>query len=195
MPSPAWALVAFVAWYAALVVGWRVLLRRWGLAGPGAPAREALDREEHVARRSLRALLAFDALVLLPVGIPMLVAAAFAATLDVDALEILGGTLLGLVVFLLPVLPMLRRVRLLEAHRLAGLPPPPPPSPPTSGSPTLDAASAQASDAFQQDFVQILKGIFNRAQIALETEIATYTDIEDRPDLDGLAADRLGSES
>jgi hypothetical protein len=62
------------------------------------------------------------------------------------------------------------------------------------GAEPLDATTAQDATPAPdfQDFVTDLQGIFNRAEIVLETETATYADVTDRPDLDGLSADRLG---
>lgn len=59
------------------------------------------------------------------------------------------------------------------------------------GSPSLDAASAQGSVSFQR-YVDELKLIFNNKGIVFEADTATYEDIGDRPDLDGLSEDRLG---
>lgn len=56
----------------------------------------------------------------------------------------------------------------------------------------LDAATAQTSLPFQSEYLEQLKVIFNVAGVAFNQEGARYSDIRDRPDLDGLDASRLG---
>jgi hypothetical protein len=56
----------------------------------------------------------------------------------------------------------------------------------------LDAEKAKASAQFNDVFLVELGGIFARAGIVLDRQNATYTDILDRPNLDGLDASRLG---
>ncbi len=56
----------------------------------------------------------------------------------------------------------------------------------------LDAAKAQSSQRFLVDYLDTLAGIFATAGIFLDRQTATYTDILDRPNLDGLDANRLG---
>lgn len=120
-----------IAGYAAIVVGWLVLLRRLRLAGPHAPPRGVLGRQEYLARRSLRALLAFDALLIVPVG---LVGVVLAVKRAPEATFLVLFALF----FLLPVPGMLRNVRALEAYRLRGLPEPAPVEQRTTGHEPLD---------------------------------------------------------
>lgn len=102
----------------ASAVGWNLLVRRWRLSGPGAPPRAALGRRERAVRRTLRILLAFDALV----GVPVLVIG-LVGSFRSEELGVGVPTLLLVAALLLaPVPPLLRRVRSLEALRLAGLP-------------------------------------------------------------------------
>ena len=112
--------VLAVVGYAAIVAGWLVLLRRWRLAGPLAPPKAALGRQERVARRSLKALLAFDALVIVPAGIVAVIGAIAAQNREILFLVLVTIFFLG------PVKPMLRNVHALEARRLAGMPEPSP---------------------------------------------------------------------
>lgn len=118
--------------YAAIVAGWLVLLRRWRLGGPAAPPRAALGRQEYLARRSLKALLAFDALVIVPVGLLGTVAAIAARQLEITVV------VLAALFFLAPVRPLLRNVRALEARRLAGIPEPSPAEQLSTGHEGLD---------------------------------------------------------
>src|SRR5512138_1389379 len=113
------ARVLVLALFAASLVCWLVLLRTWRLAGPAALPRAALGRQEHVARRSLRALLAFDALVIVPVSVPAVIGTVLAREPELAVLF-----LAGLLVFVGPIPSLLRNVRALEARRLAGVPEP-----------------------------------------------------------------------
>ena len=132
--APWLILAGIVVLYAILIAAWRWLVRRWGLAGPNAPQLSSIERNEHLSRRSLRALLAFDFLVIIPIGIPAVVAFLYMAVThpqDFDPGMIMGA--LGLLVFILPV-PVLRRsIRRMEQQRLAGQVAQPPPLPNTSG--------------------------------------------------------------
>jgi len=56
----------------------------------------------------------------------------------------------------------------------------------------VDAASAQASAAFQTLYLRELNLIFARAGVVFDPESADYLDLADRPDLDGLDQSRLG---
>jgi len=112
-------LLALLAGYAAFVAAWIALKRRLGLTGPRAPPRQALDRPAWLARRSLRALLAFDFLLILPVMLLTCVAAGAAGDLATGLLVLLPAT-----VFLLPAWPLLRHVRAHDARLAAGLPAP-----------------------------------------------------------------------
>lgn len=124
--------VGIAAGYAVIVLAWRLLLRRWRLAGPGAPSRTALGRQEYLARRSLKVLLAFDALVIVPVTIVGVVAV-------LRAPDPLGWLLpLAALAFLGPVFVLLRKIRILEAYRLRGLPEPSPAQQFTTGHESLD---------------------------------------------------------
>lgn len=138
--SSPWPVLAGIALlYAALIAAWRWLARRWGLAGPGAPQPSSLGRSEYLARRSLRALLAFDFLVILPLGLPMVVVflyMAIAHPRDFDPGMVLGA--LGILTFLLPVLPLRRSIRRMERQRLAGEVMQAAPPPGTSGLAALD---------------------------------------------------------
>ncbi len=140
--DPRWiALAAFAALYAVSVPIWRWLVRRWGLAGPHAPPRAALSEREYLARRSLRALLAFDFLVMGPAGLLGCVASvAVALTVPFEPTMIaLLLVPIGLLIFIVPV-PVLRRsIRRMEQQRLAGLVVEAEPAPNTSGLPALDA--------------------------------------------------------
>lgn len=109
--------------YAAMVVAWRWLLRRWRLAGPGAPPRAVLGRQEYLARRSLRALLAFDFLVMFPTL--LLVIAVFAASPSERPTHFPAEMLpavLGLVMFAAAIPGLRRSVVRLEQRRREGLP-------------------------------------------------------------------------
>jgi membrane associated rhomboid family serine protease len=111
-------LVTYALILLASVVCWNLLVRRWRLAGPAAPPRAALGVQEYAARRFLRALLAFDALLIVP-------ACAIGALGSFRSGELgLGVPILLLVValFFAPVPALLRKVRTLEALRLAGVP-------------------------------------------------------------------------
>src|SRR5512142_2118059 len=136
---------AAIAGYAAILVGWRVLLRRWRLAGPRAPPRAVLGRQEVLARRWLEALLALDAVLIVPLAV---VAVALAVLRDPDATFLIVIALF----FLMPVPGMLRKVRVLEAYRVRGLPEPGPEQR-TTGHEPLDrllrrpARAAQATAA------------------------------------------------
>lgn len=55
----------------------------------------------------------------------------------------------------------------------------------------LDAATAQTSTDFQ-DYLEKIDQIFANAGVVFDRENATYTDLRDRPDLDGLSEARLG---
>jgi hypothetical protein len=55
-----------------------------------------------------------------------------------------------------------------------------------------DALSARTAPAFQDVFLGRLNGIFANAGVILERQSATYDDILDRHDLDGLDISRLG---
>jgi rhomboid protease GluP len=125
-------LAAAVGGYAAIVVGWLVLLRRWRLAGPLAPPRAVQGRQEYVARRSLKALLAFDALVVLPAALGL---ATFAIAAQAPDMVFL---VLAAVVFVAPVRPLRRNVLALEARRLAGIPEPTPAEQRSTGHEALD---------------------------------------------------------
>jgi rhomboid protease GluP len=135
--NPRWlALAAFAALYAVLVPSWRWLVRRWGLAGPGAPPRAALSEREYLARRSLRALLAFDFLVMGPAGALACVAAVAVALTGPFEPEMIALFLLpvGLLVFFVPVFVLRRSIRRMERERLEApsMEPPPPSDRPVS---------------------------------------------------------------
>ena len=136
-----WFVAAIAAGYAAILVAWRLLLRRWRLAGPHAPARAALGQQELLARRSLKALLAFDALLIVPVALWGVV---LAVLRDPDATFPIVLALF----FLLPVRGMLRKVRVLEAYRLRGLPEPSP-AERTTGHEPLDRLLRRPARATQ----------------------------------------------
>ncbi len=59
---------------------------------------------------------------------------------------------------------------------------------------TLDAATAQTSPGFQDEFLRSneLTRVFLNNGIAVDRDNATYQDIVDRPDLDGLLTNRAG---
>jgi rhomboid protease GluP len=116
-------LAAIVLWYAAMIVAWRWLLRRWRLVGRAAPPRAVLGRREYLARRSLRAVLAFDFLVIFPIGAPA-IGAMIAVGREAPSgfgFEALLG-LLGLVTFVLCIPVMRRSVVRLEQQRRDGQP-------------------------------------------------------------------------
>jgi membrane associated rhomboid family serine protease len=127
------AVAAVLAGYAAAVVAWRLLVRRWGLVGPAVPPPQALGKREQRARRTLRALVALDALVVVP-GV--------AAALVVFALRndfgFAPALLLPTVLFVAPVPALLRQVRVFEALRRRGLPEPAP-------APVRQASTGHAS--------------------------------------------------
>jgi len=104
--------------YAAFVIAWLWLSRRLGLSGPLAPPRESLGRQEYVTRRSLRSLLAFDFLVIFPVG-----ALAGAMGLATREWSMAAPLLLGVLFFGLPIFYLVRSVRADDRRRQAGLPP------------------------------------------------------------------------
>ncbi len=54
----------------------------------------------------------------------------------------------------------------------------------SSFGPTLDAAGAQTAPYFQNDFLGMLRTVFAHGGVSLGT--ATYEDLRDHPDLDGL---------
>lgn len=135
-----WFVLAGVALlYVALVAVWRWLVRRWGLAGPKAPAQSSLGRDEYLARRSLRSLLAFDFLVILPVALPSSAAVVYAAVAHPQDLHLSMFLVLGILLFLLPVPALRRSIRRMEQQRLAGMVVEPEPAPNTAGLPALDA--------------------------------------------------------
>jgi rhomboid protease GluP len=112
-------LIVYALMLLASVVCWNLLVRRWRLAGPAAPPRAALGPQERRARRLLRVLLGFDALVVVPASLIALAASWAAGRLE---LEVVLFLLVAAALFLAPVRPLLRRVRTLEALRLAGVP-------------------------------------------------------------------------
>jgi membrane associated rhomboid family serine protease len=119
MDSTLWIVMAAVFFgYGGLIAGWQSLLRRWQLAGPDAPPPQRLGRREHVARRNLKALLAFDALVVVPGVAAVLVLSVIHGDLRPAAVM-----LLPLALFVLPVPTLLKNVRALESWRTAGLEP------------------------------------------------------------------------
>ncbi len=125
--------------YAVVVAVWRWLVRRWGLAGPGAPPRTALSEREYLARRSLRALLAFDFLLIIPVGVVACVAIAVAATEPDGVPPEMIFLPLAFLAFLLPIPALRRSLRHMEQQRRAGVLVEPAPAPNSSGLPALDA--------------------------------------------------------
>jgi membrane associated rhomboid family serine protease len=137
--APWLILGGIVGLYAVLIAAWRWLVRRWGLAGPNAPQPSSIERSEYLSRRSLRALLAFDFLVIIPIGLPAVAAFLYMAVThprDFDPGMVMGA--LGLLLFILMV-PVLRRSILrMEQQRLAGQVAQPPPLPNTSGLVELD---------------------------------------------------------
>lgn len=133
---PPWLVPAGIALlYAALIAVWRWLLRRWGLAGPTAPPRRLLGRSEYLARRSLRALLAFDFLLVIPMGLPAAVALLSVAVADPRELEpeMIAAVLVFLATFLLPVPALRRSILRMEQQRLGGQVVEADPPPNTSG--------------------------------------------------------------
>jgi len=119
-----WIILAIlVSVYALFILAWRWLLRRWNLTGPAAPSRDALGHREYLARRSLRALLAFDFLVMLPIGIPSSAAILYMAVSNpgkTDPGMVIGA--LGILMFIVPIPVLHRSIKRMEAQRLAGLP-------------------------------------------------------------------------
>jgi membrane associated rhomboid family serine protease len=138
--SFSWLVLAgIVLLYAALIATWLWLARRWGLAGPGAPKRSALGRSEYLARRSLRALLAFDFLVIIPIGLPAVVAILYMAVThprDFDPAMVWAAV--GFLAFILAVPALRRSIRRMEQQRHAGQVAQPEPLPNTSGLVELD---------------------------------------------------------
>jgi hypothetical protein len=59
------------------------------------------------------------------------------------------------------------------------------------GGAKFDAAQAEIAPFFQNDFILELRGIFAHGGIALGN--LTYNDIRERPDLDELSVDNVGS--
>jgi hypothetical protein len=110
--------VVIVVWGSA-IAAWRWTVSRLGLKRPDSPI---MGEREKVVRRSLRALLAFDFLVLWPVGIPATIAG---IALGVQEHDLLGpglGALLGLGLMTAAVPSLVRTARRLERQRLAGEP-------------------------------------------------------------------------
>lgn len=104
-----------VAWAGALVA-WRFTLLRLGLT---STKDEALGQRERTVVRALRALLAFNFLVVLPVavlGMGMLVSGV--TTLQAASLVIL----VGLMFFALPLPSLIATAKRLRAQRLPGVP-------------------------------------------------------------------------
>lgn len=132
--------------YAALIAAWRWVAHRWGLAGARAPPRAILSRNEYLARRSLRALLAFDFLVILPIFVPSSVAILSSAIEDPRGLPPeVALSVMSLLMFLAPV-PVLRRsIRRMEQQRLAGQVVQDEPLPSTSGLAELDVHLRRAA--------------------------------------------------
>lgn len=109
--------------YAAMVVTWRWLVRRWRLAGPDAPPRAVIGQQEHLARRSLRALLAFDFLVIFPTLLPVIVLFAVSPGERPTRFPTeMIPALLGLVMFVVAIPGLHRAVVRLEQRRREGLP-------------------------------------------------------------------------
>jgi hypothetical protein len=103
------------SWWGLFVLAWRLAARRLGVVG--APPSGAGPRERLV-RRNLRAALAFDLLVMFPVGLPLLVSVALSG--EPEALELVLTMLPGLVMFGLALPALARRARALRERRLAG---------------------------------------------------------------------------
>jgi hypothetical protein len=114
-------LVGIVALWSLAVTLWRVTLRHLRLSDHDKAEQKERGPRERAVRRSLRALLAFNFLVLYPVVIPALIAVAFSG----DPEAIIPGVLclFALVVFSIPLASLVRTVRQLEQRRLAGVPP------------------------------------------------------------------------
>lgn len=127
----------YAAYIAAFVVAGILLSRRLGLSGRRAPPRETLPRPDYLTRRSLRALLAFDFLVILPIGSAGAAVAALEGWHELLMVSLVA--LLPSLMFLAPIPFLLRMVRADDRRRAAGLPPPPNPAPGSYGHPGLDA--------------------------------------------------------
>lgn len=116
--------IVAVVWGSAFL-GWRWTRRRLGLAGPDA---SGMSERERSARRSLRALLAFNFLVMWPVGLPACIMAVIVAFEQRDLIGPSVAALLGLVCFTVAVPSLIRTARELERHRLSDEPDSVPPS-------------------------------------------------------------------
>jgi len=139
-------LVGIVALWSLAIALWRVALRRLQLSGQGKAEQEERSPRERVVRRSLRALLAFNFLVVYPVLIPALIAATFSG--DPEAL--LPGVLclVGLLVFSVPLASLVRTMRQLEQRRLAGVSPVNEPSLWVDGGRALVEAARQEKNRY-----------------------------------------------
>jgi hypothetical protein len=114
--------VGFLSPWVAFVVGWRRSVRRLGLRGRDP---DGMDRAERVARRSLRAVLAFDFLVVWPVALPLVPLLIWSFTTDpcTSVTELVSGCawgLLALAMFTAAPFLLASRVKALERCRLSG---------------------------------------------------------------------------
>lgn len=125
-----WDVLAAVLGVVTLVWGSAFLGWRWarGRLGLDTPDASDMGQRERSARRSLRALLAFDFLLWWPLSIPMGVLATVVSIIERSGYEVAAGMVLGLVAFTVPVPVLIRMVRQLEQQRLAGQPDAVPPS-------------------------------------------------------------------
>jgi hypothetical protein len=113
-------LVGIVALWSLAITLWRVTLRHLQLSNHDKAEQEERGPRQRAVRRSLRALLAFNFLVVYPVAIPALIAAAFSG--DREALFPGVLCLFTLVLFSVPLASLIRTARQLEQRRLAGVP-------------------------------------------------------------------------
>jgi membrane associated rhomboid family serine protease len=115
-PSGRAVVVLVLLAYAGFIFGWRLLGRRLGLTGPRAPRRDELSRDAYLRRRSLRALLAFDFLVIFPV----ISGAIVALVVGAPGMVVIG--LLPALFFVAPIPFLLNAVRKDDRRRQLGLP-------------------------------------------------------------------------
>jgi membrane associated rhomboid family serine protease len=116
-------LIGALAGYGAFIAGWIFTKRRLGLTGVGAPPRAVLSHQAYLNRRSLRALLAFDFLVIFPVAVSGGIAAGIAAVYgssDTALLIFLSGGLGPSLFFGLPIIYLVRKLREDDRRREAG---------------------------------------------------------------------------
>jgi len=131
-PSGQAVVVLVLLAYGGFFAGWMLLSRRLGLTGPRAPRQEELSKEAHLRRRSLRALLAFDFLIIFPVS-----SSAIVALLSGEP-GMAATVLLPALFFGAPIPFLLHAVRQDDRRRQSGLPAETAAEAASVGHPTLD---------------------------------------------------------